>query len=259
MGAICALLPVIIWFIVQFGPGDTLGSIFSYYANPSGKASLIAAVMANAKGMFHDMSTLYTLGIMFVWAVGVWLRRRLKEKIAVIEIIAFIFSILIILAFLRTEGWYRYLFQAQIVALLFFPYSLSIISRSLKIIRAYEVGIILLAFLGVYQLGFRSWVAEAYASDKTAFWEEYFSHVPPTTSVLFDNTPEVVPFIHHRNYYQFISCAAGQFGTEQLKKITSGAVDMVVVRTDEYQNDSTMFVKYVASTEAYKYTILVKK
>jgi len=263
-GALFALLPIVAWMIAHFGIASTSVNIFEYYANPSDKTDLLATVIRNFKGVFTEVSTLFTLLITLIWSAGLWIRHRRKETITVVEMVAFVFSILILLAFLRTEGWYRYMFQAQIVILIFLPYSLWIVCAAglkrlpqLHPVKIYGGILFLLAILGFYQTGFHSFVADAYGSTKTAFWEEYFVHVPASTSVFFDNTPEVVPFIQHRNYYQYISCAGGDFGTEQLAQI--GKADMIVMRSDKYEASPESYSAYTVSETVYKYMILKKK
>jgi hypothetical protein len=249
---------------VQFGAGDSLTGILGYYYNPYYKTDLLATIIGNLKGLFADSSTLYTLFLLTVWTAGLWVRKRFAEKISAAEIAGFIFSVLILLAFLRSEGWYRYLFEAQIVSLIFFPYSLYRLVRPIlarfkfRGVRFAPVAmIVLLSLLGLYQLSFRSWVADAYSSRKTAFWQEYFEDVPPSTSILFHNVPEVAPFVRHRNYYQYISCAGGVFGVEQLEQI--GKVGMIVMRSDTYEADPKAFDAYKVADSVYKYTVLTKK
>jgi hypothetical protein len=263
-GGVFALIPFVTWMIAHFGIASTSINVLEYYANPSDKSDLFATVIRNFKGVFTEVSTLFTLLITLIWSAGLWIRHRRKETITVVEIVAFVFSVLILLAFLRTEGWYRYIFQAQIVTLIFLPYSLRIVCVTclkrlpqLHPVKIYGALIFLLALLGFYQTGFHSFVADAYGSKKTVFWEEYFVHVPASTSVFFDNTPEVVPFIQHRNYYQYISCAGGDFGTEQLAQI--GKADMIVMRSEKYETSPESYRAYVVSETVYKYVILKKK
>jgi hypothetical protein len=117
------------------------------------------------------------------------------------------------------------------------------------------------SILGAYQVLFHSWVADAYASNKTAFWQEYFAQAPAETSFFFYDVPEVVPFILTRNYYQFLLAPAGSStGSEGLDVLRSGDVDMVIIQSDEYDAEKDRLLsKYVIDQQVYKYTILSLK
>ena len=265
--AVFTLVPIILWLLIQFGGSDSLSGILTYYANPYHEKNLVATVIRNFTGMFKDPSTLYTLLIMAVWAVGLWLRQRAKKAVPAEEIISFIFSILIIGAFLRTAGIYRYLFPAQILALIFFPYSLNLFLQTISVKvnlspsarKAVPVLLGILAFLGLYQCAFHSWVSDTYHSHKTAYWEDYFAHLDPRTSVFFYNTPEVVPFIHGDDYYQYLTPAAGPIGALGLEQIKAGKVDRIIIVAEGYKSDDPLFKLYDATTTPYKYDILFKK
>lgn len=265
-GFVCTLVPIGIWLLVQFQVQDSATGILSYYANPYQETDILGTMIRNAKGMLHDVSTLYTLALIVCWSIGLGVRKYLKEQISGEEIASYIFSLLVIVAFLRTAGWYRYLFPAQVMSLIFFPYSFIVMCRfvlgkcDLATWLKPVVGVItgLLAVAGIYQVGFHSWVAEGYTSHKTEYWQNYFKSVPSTTSVFFYNTPEVVPFIQGRNYYQYLEPAGGPIGIENLIHIQNKKVDLIILESDTYQSLRGSFGGYILETTTYKYSILRK-
>lgn len=268
IGALSVLVPFATWFWIQFYPGASASQVLTFYANPYHIGDITAIVLKNLRRLFSDVGTLYTVFLMFVWSTAFFVRRREQERVSVQEIIAFSFSVLVVIAYLRTAGVYRYLFYAQGTALLFFLNALIASCRYLfgqaAVQRARFVSsafVIMLCVLGLYQVGFNSWVAESYGSHKTAFWEEYFSHIPGSTSVFFYDTPEVVPFIPNRNYYQFLLApAGGSTGSEELSVVKSGVADIVIVATDTFTADTNnTFAAYVPSEQVYKYFILTKR
>ncbi len=265
--AVCAFVPILVWFIVQFRLGDSLTETLNYYANPYSIGNIFEIILGNLKKLFTDVGTLYTVFLMAIWTAALGLRIWAKKKILVVEIVAYTFSVLIVLAFLRTAGFYRYLFPAQAIALIFFPYSAKYISDfiaqrlpRLNSKKIFATGILALSVLGVYQLSFDSWVAEAYSSKKTAFWQEYFAKVPDSVSYYFYQAPEVVPFIQSRNYYQHLVLFDRSLGSESLPALTSGKVDKVIVPTNYLEeNKNGVFNLYVEEEKAYKYSILKKR
>lgn len=271
IGVACTIVPIIVWFFIQFGGGHLAG-LLSFYANPYHETSLIHVLLANLRNIFTDLSTLYTMLILGVWSVALFLRLRSKDdahKASGEEIVAYVFSMLVFLAFLRIGYVYRYIFPAQVLALAFlWPSVDRIISKAAEMSRRPKamrtIGIsltVIIGLLGLYQLMFSSWVADSYSSHKSAFWQDYFSQVPASTSVFFYDTPEVIPFIHGRNYYQSLLTPAGNpTGPEELAVIGAGGADLVIAVTDKYQPlKDSLFSKYLVAEEAYKYSILKLK
>jgi 4-amino-4-deoxy-L-arabinose transferase-like glycosyltransferase len=265
--AAVGLVPILLWLLVQFNAGDSFSDVLSYYANPYQLSSLLNVILENVRRLFVGIGPLYLLGILGTWLYAFWIRLRRRETIPVIEIIALIFSLLIVAAYLRTAGWYRYLFEAQVIALLFFPNALLVAVQSAnRFINAKKVVAIVISALtifGAYQVMFSSFVAESYHRDKTAFLESYFATVPSTTSFFIYNVPEVAIFIRGANYYQYIDSYSGDagwsIGREQLSVIEKGKVDRIIVGTDAYAKmEVGAFPRYAATKKTHDYTILEK-
>mgnify|MGYP001600988626 CR=1 FL=1 len=280
-GILALLVPIIAWIFIQFNPGDSILDVITYYANPYAysnpyyETNIFAVTLSSIMNLFKNASTFYTIIILSIWSFALFIKRRFQEQVSSEEIISFIFSVIVMLSYLRIGSIFRYFFPAQLIILIFLPSALFTVfnfmaqkligseQRLRRIIKnsASIISIIVFASIGLYQLVFNSWVAEAYTSHKTAFWQDYFSHIRTTTSVFFYDTPEVTPFINHRNYYQAIlTLRTNTIGKEQLSQLTSGKVDKVIVETDKYiPNKDTIFTKYTEDQIAYKYTILKQK
>jgi len=259
--AVAGVLPIAVWFLVQFQAFDSPRQILAYYANPYQIDNLTSVIAGNFVRLFSDPSTLYLLAVMAVWFVALIIRWKKREMIQSEEIIAFIFTLLISAAFLRTAGWFRYLFPVQIVSLIFFPASLSYIGRIFTRVKhsnhAVSIVIGLLVILGGYQVMFNSWVANAYSNDKTEFWQKYFVDTDPEETVFFYDAPEVAIFIPHRNYYQYLAPAGGDIGSENLRVLVGSLADKVILETDAYVGgQKTTFSMYEEQERAYKYSIL---
>ena len=116
------LLPVGFWVFTQFSGNDSLSDILGFYANPYQIKNIAQIIISNLKPFITQIGPFSLLLMMTVWLLALLIRLKKKINIATEELIAIIFSSLIILAFLRTTGSYRYLFPAQIISLLYFPH-----------------------------------------------------------------------------------------------------------------------------------------
>lgn len=273
LAGLSALLPVLIWFFVQFYSTDSLGVITAYYANPYGVNDLAAVFKANIVNLFTQAGPLYLMLMMVTWTIAIAIRKSKKLDMAAEELAAYVFCVLIILSYLRVVGWFRYIFPAQMVALLYLVPSLSVCAGQItdwayprlpvlsERFKRYCVPalVAVLTLWGIYGLMFDSWVAGAYQSNKTAFWQSYFKDAPVGQSFLFYDDPEVVIFAVDRNYYQYLALvsAGGPFGTEWLPTIAAGGVDQIIIRSDTLDMQGKLFLKnYHPVLQAYKYTIL---
>lgn len=268
IAAVAGVAPVLLWLFLQFQGGDSITNILSYYANPYQLSDLFSVILENTRRLFTGIGPLYLVGIIAVWVCALFTRLRKREAISAEEIIALIFSLLIIAAYLRTAGWYRYLFEAQAVSLLFFPAALlTLMQFTAHVVnpkKAVVAVVVALTLLGAYQVMFKSFVAESYQRDKTAFLESYFAGVPSTTSFFLYNVTEIGIFIQGTNYYQYVDAYSGdagwQIGKEQLPEITKGKVDKIILGTDAYASMlKDPFPLYTVGKTTHDYTILEKK
>ncbi|MEK7116794.1 MAG: glycosyltransferase family 39 protein [Patescibacteria group bacterium] len=264
VGVIAILIPIILWFATQFQAGDSFTEIFSFYANPYYYTfgEMFGVIIKNAKNFFTSIGPLYLLIVITIWLISLWTRIKRKITIYPEEATAAIFSLLCMLAYLRTTGMFRYFYPAQIISLIFFPSALlSLFSPPKKLISVSLATLfsLLIAF-GVYQICFDSWVASAYASKKTADWQKYFEQLPSSKSVFFYDTPEVVIFMKGNNYYQYFEPLPEIIiGSKQLEVIRRGVADEIIIATNKFNSsDKTLFVKYHLSLNFYKYSILNK-
>ncbi len=267
IAALSFAIPMMLWVFFQFGAEANPSAILSYYANPYGVASVPATVAQNIVRFFHESTPLYCAALMFIWLLSVCIRIYGKEKITIAEQSAFAFSILIMLAYLRTAGWYRYFFEAMTMALVFAPISLRTIftriGRTFAIMHAYRgaLGILFaIAAMQLYQLNFSSWVAEHYRSTGAAALTAYFSTYPHDRSIFIYNSPATVVFLSTNNYYQYLQPTdAIGYGNEEIPALAEGIPDDVLVPPDVFAQHPEKFTLYRAGEFAGAYQILHRK
>jgi 4-amino-4-deoxy-L-arabinose transferase-like glycosyltransferase len=232
--------PLLLWAHLQFGGQDVFSEIMSHYGNPYAEQSIAVIVLQNLRRFFTEMTPIATAICVGLWMVSWYLRQKRNERVFFAEEVALVFSLLVLAAYLRTPGWYRYFFEASVTALVFFPSSLRVALSELKqrwttvlpqplVVRGVLLVMILVQF---YQLNTTSWVAAHYQSQNTSALEEFFSKIPPHATVFAFNTPQVIPFLTGDSYYQYIDInptGSLAYGAENIPLLEAGVADIVVV------------------------------
>lgn len=253
-------LPLMWWVIVQSGGGSFL-SIF-LYGNPN-STSLLTLLRGNSVRFFSESQPIYCLVLVLFWWAGSVIRERKGILISAAESIALIFSVLNLLSFLTTRGFYRYLFPVEVLALLFLPHALySIIRLKWDPRRAFQYSIALLVVLiGMqsYQLFFHSWISESRISARAAILTQELGALSPRQSIFFYHVPEAIIFLPHNNYYQYLKFAdTVERGKEFLPLLTQGKVDYLLVDV-RFSTSSPLLALYKEKSHFDKYTLYEKK
>lgn len=267
LGAGAFLLATAVWAYLQFGPGISLHAVLTFYANPYSSANIGRLILQNAVRFVTESTPLYTLILMLVWAAALWIRRK-KMEVSSAELSAFFFCILVLIAYLRLPGWYRYLFPALIVALIFLPQSLqtvySSVTQKIRFLRPVSkytflpyVAVLLLAGGQLYQTAKSSYVAGYYTSTTTEHLSEVLSPLGTQSSFFLYNVPQVRVLLPSNNFYQYLPLTDTLIlGKETLASLAAGVADYVVVDTDMYAQQKGQFLKYQHYATVDRYEIL---
>lgn len=258
------LFPLTIWFSFQFSGQESAAAIFAAYANPYEANDMIALAITNSIRFFTESTPLFTLLLTTVWGASFLLRRG-KRIVSTTELGAFIFAILIMLHYLRMEGWYRYLFPATIVALLFLPSALTALyewasthSHHLRRMRWAPTALVLiLASLQLYQTTFASYVANYYASTRTEKVTAVLTALGPDVSLFLYDAPELAILMPSTKYYQYIHPHPGlEIGKDQLEVLRIGTADYVIAGAVSVAEAPESFSAYVPFIEVGPYVVL---
>jgi len=269
LGAVAFGIPILLWVFTQFYHVDSLRNILAFYSNPYEVADVSAKIFRNIVRLFGDITPLFLAGTMILWFASLLVRYRRRERIGIEEVLSVIFVFLSVAAYLRTGGWYRYLFPYQVIVLFFTPNAIAVLveelHRRFPLSALRSKGLMLLVsgallfFFGAYLLLFNSWAADSYESRKTAFWQDYFSSAPAERVFFFYDTPEVALFAEGRTYYQYLTPKGWTSDTRVLEKLRSGVADTVIVKTDALPSTGDLFAGYAKVEEVYKYTVLANE
>lgn len=259
-------LALALWGYLQFGAGDQAVSVLSQYANPYSQIAIFSVVKENILRFFTELTPLYLLTLMGLWTLALGVRKYRTEKISYTEMTAFVFSALIVVAYLRTPGWYRYFFEALVLALVFAPHALRVVfdacAKHLPALTRFRpyiwVPLVLLACIQLYQLNFSSWVAEHYTDTTHAQTAAHIASIPSEAVLFVYNVPEALIYTHTRKYYQYIEQPGGDVGLEALEALKEGIPDIVLVSPLAYEERKDLFAEYQNAQPAGAYMILSK-
>lgn len=255
------IIPIIFWITTQFG-GDSLANVLSHYSDPY-KVNLFEVFKQNIYLFYTDFQPLYFLMMFIVWMVAISIRLYKKDFISFAELLSFIFSGLVFLAFFRTPGYYRYFFPAQLMCIIYFIPGVEILIARTKIFvsdakRLVIIMFCLLFLLHAYSLFFTSWVAKSYSSKRTEVSEEYFLNFTDEKVFLYQ-VPELAIFIKPSSTYQFFNAAPQlPFGLQSLAALSKEIPDVVIVNSDMFGKNSEMFKQYKVAEKVGRYSILRK-
>jgi len=224
------ILPLALWFRMQFC-NETFLWMLSIYANPHNN-NIISSVLTNMRSFVTKPELVYALLLLGVWLCSIVIRVIRKQDISRAEYIAAGFSVLIYMAYLRGEAYYRYFFVGEVLSLIYFAKALSIIwyKRVPKYIF-YGFIIVLISFQ-LYQSLFRSWVAGSYQFHRTRDLQTLNQLLEKHTVLLYQ-VPEVAVFLPTTQYYQYMKITQTIIvGLENLLLMEQGVPDIIITSTD---------------------------
>ncbi len=257
-GGLGVLVPLVLWAVLQFGH-TPLSNIFSLYANPH-SVDLSTALFSNSKRLITELQPLYFLAALATWVVSYIVRRVRRETVFAAEEVLLFFSVLIFFAYLRTAGYYRYFFPAQVLALLYLPQSIWYLARKGNKVLFAVAGVVLLCMLAfqAHVTFFRSWVAVHYSATRTGELESYFETLPHTQEVFVYQAPEIVPFAYAHAVSQYVLVTPTVIVGERYRpQVLSGTASLVLVPGELYLREATTtFQHYRVSQQIDTYSVL---
>ncbi len=210
------MVPLCTWFNHQFNK-QSLAAVWSVYSNPHHN-ELILAFWHNARLFFTEVQPLHTLLLFLAWSIGLALLVWNKKKVSIIECVAWFLSLGVLVAFLRTAGYYRYFFIAQFISLIFFAISITRLSSNIQdlfsnysnsiLVFSLKYGkyiiIVLLFTIQLYYMFTSSWIFVYKDSTRSFDLEKWVQDIQKDSRVFLYQTPEVATFLGSHEYYQYM-------------------------------------------------------
>lgn len=178
--------------------------IFSYYANSRGDADLWKTVSANLPRLVTDGSAIFFL-VLFVVVLAAFFIEFFGKRISIEATPLYVFVFLSFLWWLKTPGYYRYFFPAEIILLMFFPASLKVFLRTIfgTYLGGYflrVVAIIALIVFQFYWLIFNSFSSTSGATKVISILNNNFKQ---SSEIFVLNSPEFGFGIEGHNFSQY--------------------------------------------------------
>jgi hypothetical protein len=245
-GVAGVLVPLFVWVFFQFD-NLSLANVLAVYSNPH-DLNIGSAITTNMYRLVTELQPLYFLLALALWTLSYVFRRIRRETISITEETLLFFSVLILFAYMRTTGYYRYFFPGQVFTLLYLPYSLWYLfgRRSVLFSRAVILGMCGLIIFGAYQTTFRSWTAVHYNSTRTEALERYFATLPTEKEIFVYQAPELMTFIGSHLSYQYVEITPSiRVGEYYAPLVHSGTIQLIITPTEFFETHSgTMFMHY---------------
>lgn len=253
------LLPLVLWFFVQFFENDGLKAVIKYYSNPH-SVNILQAIVTNLRDFVSNPRTLFAGGSFSAWTLSLLYLKYKGKKIDLFEIYLYALSLLVFVLYFRNPPYYRYFFIPEILSLVFLSFSLFRLSFDNVFAKSItRLLLVLIVVFQLYQLNFNSWVADSYSSHRTEVMSEIIGEVPQDRTVFFYQAPEAVVFLKHFNYYQYFSgTVATQFGEENLDMIKGRDDLLIITRKDLLSSEFELFSDYQVLKEFDRYVLLDK-
>ncbi len=256
---LCGVLaPMLFWLVTQFGTID-LALVLAVYANPH-ELAIGDAITGNLVRYVTEAGPFYFIAALFAWVVSYGVRRMRRETVSLTEEALLIFSLLISLAFLRSAGYYRYFFPAQVFALLYLPRALWYLA-SLKGRFAQHAAVALVTALLIFQMyetSFRSWTATHYSALRTEALTTFAHGLDSGEELFVYQAPEVMPFVVGHLAYQFVYITPSLVaGSAYASQVHEGRAKRVITPAEFYaKHQDDIFAHYTMSVAFDNYVIL---
>ncbi|MEK7138472.1 MAG: glycosyltransferase family 39 protein [Patescibacteria group bacterium] len=190
--------PIVLFFVLIMPQIFSLKNwleIINFYRNPYDSVSLFHNTISNIQTYWHHSTILY-FGILLIVIVSLILKNygSTEEKFRKLYAFTLIYSTFLVLYFLRSPGWFRYLFPLELFSLiLVYP----VLSIHKKLVASYVVSFLII--LNLSQLFFfRGDIKNTAAQDTAA----YVTNLHESVGII--NAPEVSSLVPTEQRYQVI-------------------------------------------------------
>ncbi len=203
--AAAIIVPIVsvfaVWMWTQFGgfPGS---EVLHHYLNPYGLDDVGAVMRDNFLGMLTHVTPLHLLLMSGLIVIAFYLRGW--RKIKAVECALSFVIVLTLFSYLRTAGWYRYFFVAQISCFLLLPLVPMVFSGKLHHAKqAWLMPVFVIFFIAMNLVALIRDPAPMYGQGWRKI-EDWLKSDKASGSLMFVNVPEAVYFFRGKEYSQFL-------------------------------------------------------
>jgi len=185
------------------------------------------------------------------------------------ETCAWIFGTLILIAYLRTPGFYRYFFYANVAAILAFPAALELVLKNLIThARSWNTNTLsrdltILVCVGLvtfqtYHMFTKAYISRTYTTTQIPLLEQYFgTEFESWRQPYVYDAPEIVPFLTGSAYSQYIEGSeSGQFAVGiPLEEALASEPGTIILNEKRWYDEPETFSRYETIVQLQHYVV----
>ncbi len=233
-----------IWVCSQFGVSASSTRVLAHYANPYYLNEFLPTILSNLRRFFSESTPIFFLFQLLLASYYFVYKLRKRENIAAAEVATFIFVSLVVAAYMRTVGWYRYFFPGQVMIFLFTIPGIMTLGKDLAGARKAAYLFAPIAVFALFLLEFLPLSKNALSCniDTSTATAPYVAKLTKDSPVLFYSVPQLAALYEGNALYQFIKMSdVLQLGKENLELISKNFYSTIFIES-----------KYAAEMEKYK-------
>jgi len=179
---------------------ETWSRILLFYQNPAASASLFGNFIKNAS-LFLSHTTLIYFSLILIFIC--WTMRQNRQSVRNDIFLSFLlpYGILLLLYFLKSPGWLKYLLPLQLFILMIFPRYLQIVLAKINKIKYYHAIIAALSLLQLTQLLFFSNITNATSEPEEI--AKFLAEKPGMVGIL--NSPHISALIPAERKFHYLT------------------------------------------------------
>ena len=194
---------LIAWILFAFPnplSTETWGRILLFYQNPAASASLFGSFIKNAS-LFLSHTTLIYFSLISIF-IG-WVMRQNRQSVRADIFLSFLlpYGTLLILYFLKSPGWLKYLLPLQLFILMMLPGYIQLALAKINKKRYYHAIIAALALIQLTQLLFFSNITNATSEPEEI--AKFLAEKPGMIGIL--NSPHVAALIPAERKFHYLT------------------------------------------------------
>lgn len=258
-------LPIFLWLYLSFdfSSWHKFQDTFSFFLNSYGASSF--EPLKNLLRFVTESTPIhFTFLIIFIFAALFMQKGGLLNTPSVVTgFLIFIF--VSFLWYLKTPGWYRYFFSIHVLAILFFPASLTAVAeragvffKKEKIVKT--LGEAIIGALIIFQAGFLVINYNQFYNDSLLRFKEYAEkNIPENSSVFIVNLPEAAFLLNYKNLYQYIFINENLAIKSDIKEYPT---DYIIANSSDdkfiFENKNLIDFEYVLEQKIGRYAVYKK-
>ncbi|HEY4493701.1 MAG TPA: glycosyltransferase family 39 protein [Candidatus Paceibacterota bacterium] len=227
----------------QSGGFDSIWGIVSTYMGRSSQHMMGENVISNLRNLFTQASGIYTLVLALICALA-FTSRSVREKLNLSRLVGFLFALIMLLFFIQSVGWGRYLLATQVALLIALPVALIAILSRFSWYRRYLVpSLIVLLCVGQFAHAITKSELRTLSGPREAELEEFLSANAPDGGVYFIDSFEAAALLTSERRYHYFRFEDRIVMPNPLDNLPNSSFEYIITKQDN--PDFAMYIDSV--------------